>query len=248
MSHERTHTPTLDRERTDLLRTFLTVEAAADVASVAPSWPHGRRRWVAGIAAAFLLGTGMFAANAVAGGPGPAPVRSANALSIESNDGWTTVRIEDIDADPQAVLDELHAAGIKAGLDHLTVGADGHTVTVGSGAGTAGVVGMVGSRHGDRGLVGLSVSLPAGVEPPAIPAGAGTSAIGGSSSAGVVASSGDSGDSGGAGGPSAQVSGDAPPAPAGDQDQFESLGVRFGADGSVSIRNGSDNRVVVYVQ
>lgn len=237
MSHDRTSAPTLDAERTGQLRTFLTVEAAADAATARPIRSHGRRRLVGGIAAAFLLGAGLFAANAIAGGPGPAQVGSANALSIETDGGWTTVRIEDIDADPQAVLDELHDAGIAAELDRLAVSSDGGAVSVGSGAGEAGVVGMVGSGHGDRGLVGLSVSLPAGAALPALP---------GPSSDEPQASTSDSRIEGG---PSTQVSGGGPGSElGGDPGQLESLGVRFGADGSVSIRNDAGNRVIVYVQ
>ena len=112
-----TTTPTLDRDRTDQIRTFLAVTAAADMATTSANGPHRasstrRRRLVGGVAAALVLGGGLFAANAVIGGPGPA--RTPRAVAVESNGGWTTIRLLDAQADPQAVVDQLEAAGIDA--------------------------------------------------------------------------------------------------------------------------------------
>lgn len=96
---------TLVAERTDQVRTFLTVEAAADVASVPPS--PVRRRLVAGTVAALLLAGGLVAATSI-GGPAP------SAVAYETVDGWTTIRLVDAEADPEAVVQELVAAGFDA--------------------------------------------------------------------------------------------------------------------------------------
>lgn len=166
-------TSTLDPQRTGQLRTFLTVEAAAD-ATQAPADPvhRGRRRVLGGVAAAAVLGAGLFATASVAGGPGsgPAGVETAHAVTIEeSAPGWTKIAIADLDADPDAVVAELQAAGIAARRDRLPIerDADGR-VTLrsfdqeeldaqqqGGGFSVVGVGGV-----GDGGLAGLTVSAP----------------------------------------------------------------------------------------
>lgn len=161
--------PTLDDQRTDQLRTFLTVEAAADAASGLRSTPARRgRRLVGGIAAAAVLGGGLFAVASVAGGPssGPVAVQSANAVAIESAEpGWTRISIADIDADPDAVVAELQAAGIAAERRPLGMTRDDQgRVTLESmeeQAPTGGGFTMVGlGSAGDQGFAGLTISAP----------------------------------------------------------------------------------------
>ncbi len=127
-----TTTPTLDTDRTDQLRTFLVTEAAADAASSSsPAHRPHRVRLVVGIAAAVLL-AGAITVGTSLGGPG---AERADAVAIEQADGWTTVRLIDIDADPQAVVDELQAAGIDARVGDATevgLGPDGADLTDGS--------------------------------------------------------------------------------------------------------------------
>lgn len=122
--HHSPHAPlTLDPERTDQLRTLVTVRAAAEsAASLAPP-PHRGRRVAAGVVAAGVLGGAIFTATSLAGSPG-APdtpltrVEQANALEIrKSSDGWTSIDIKDIDADPADVVRELEAAGINAQVE-----------------------------------------------------------------------------------------------------------------------------------
>lgn len=107
-------TATLDPERTDQLRTFLVVEAAADLAQ-ARSARQGRagttvRRLAIGGMAAALLVVSLIALDA--------GTRSndhrAEAISITREDGWTTLKLNDPGADADDVLAELHAAGIRA--------------------------------------------------------------------------------------------------------------------------------------
>lgn len=102
------HLPTLDPERTEQLRTFLATEAAATAAS--PAHPSNRTRLVLGVAAALLLG-GALTIGSSFRDDGSAP---AAAVAIEQADGWTTIRLNDICADPEAVVDELSAAGVEA--------------------------------------------------------------------------------------------------------------------------------------
>src|SRR4051794_39727263 len=102
-------TPTLDDDRTAQLRTFLTVEAARSLADGSADHPAPflarHRRVAAGAAAATLLGGGIFAVTAITGGPGPAHVDQAVAISVD--DGWTTIDLLDVHADPDAVLAQL---------------------------------------------------------------------------------------------------------------------------------------------
>jgi hypothetical protein len=162
-----TTTPTLDPERTAQLRTFLTVEAAAD--AVAARRRPVRRIAVGAaatttLAAALLVGTTL-----VDGSTGSGP--RAEALAIERTaDGWTTIRIADIDADPDAVLAELRAAGFEARHEPLVVqrsGPNGEQVTIGSserpGTASFGVAGT--GEPGQQGLAGLTVEFPEGEAP-----------------------------------------------------------------------------------
>lgn len=215
-----TVTPTLDVERTAQLRTFLTVEAAADAART-PSvglLGTGRRRVLVGAAAALLLGGSLFAADAIVGAPGPAGV--ASAVEITQEDGWTTVRLLDLDADPDDVVAQLEAAAIPVRRVPVpvTMGPDGtRTVTVedmnaaagmptGDGATVyAGATGGV----GERGLVALSVSRVGPID---------------------------------GGGGSAESTRDAAIR------DWQANGARFNDDGSMSIRTGSGNEVVVFTE
>jgi hypothetical protein len=221
-----TTTPTLDPERTDRLRTFLVTEAAADVAAGSaarrPTLTPARRRALAGAVAVLVLGGAFVAAEAV-GGPAPA------AIAVEVDGEWTTIRLVDIDADPDAVVAELVAAGFAAERQTLeVVHREGSEVTEYSvydvsdpDAPAVVGVGSVG-EGGDRGLVGLSVQLPEG----AVPAGAPVSG-------GRV------------------VETDEVPAVAGPggvatvEDGLLGAGVRFEADGGISVRAGADVTIVV---
>ncbi len=112
--------PTLDPERTDHVGTFLTIEAAADVAATAPDLDRlggspVRRRLVGGIAASVVLGGALFASNGIVGGPGPAEVPAA--VAIEHADGWTTIEILDPQASPTQIEAALDAAGIDARVE-----------------------------------------------------------------------------------------------------------------------------------
>lgn len=221
--------PTLDQERTDQLRTFLTVEAAADAVAHAPGRPraHGGRRLLAGGVAAVVLAGVALLATSIGGGPGtPTATRAEAAVAIEVDDGWTTVRLADIDADPDQVVAELRAAGIvahrerlqgisvdevtgevlleSAGAEPIETGPSRMTVI---GASTVGADGAV--PPGTRGLAGISVKVPDHI---AIPPD----------------------------GPEAQMD----PESAFHQDMAD-FGVRLGDDGSVSVRNGSAAEIVV---
>lgn len=105
-----THTPTLDPHRLDQLRTFLVSEAAGQVtdAQRRPLVGSRSRRFAVGAVTAVALGAGLVAVSTVRpGGTDPA-------LAITTEGEWTSVRMVDVDADPQAVVDELVAAGIDA--------------------------------------------------------------------------------------------------------------------------------------
>jgi len=106
-----THTTNLTPDRLDQLRTFLVTEAVADTAaSRRPTGPASHRRRVAVVAvAAVLLGGGLVVSTLAPGGTEPA-------LAITTEDDWTTVRLADVEADAQRVVDELVAAGIDARL------------------------------------------------------------------------------------------------------------------------------------
>jgi hypothetical protein len=239
-------TPTLDAERTDQLRHYLTAEAAAGVTAgrvihlVPRSRPGRRVALVAG--AAVIVGGALFAGSAVVGGPGShAP---AAAVAFEEDGAWTTIRLADMDADPQAVLDELHAAGFDAQLDTMhvtrTTGPDGQeTVSLDdpAAAGSAGTTTFMSVQAGDLGLLGLSVSLPDSAgEAPIVDDGGPTTDVGGATEAqGEV-------------GPATEVGGSADAGALDEIDAwYEDHGVRFEDDGSVSVRNGADLTIVVFV-
>ncbi len=223
-----TSTPTLDPERTDQIRSFLVVEAAADAARRPPVLTPARRRVAVGAAAALLLAGGIVAVQAV-GGDAPA------AIAVEVDGEWTTIRLVDIDADPDAVVADLIAAGFDAErqlLPVITVDTDGRTLTheVESDRSGAGVVAITHAREdgGAHGIVGLSVSLPEDVRPPAPP---GAPEHGGATIETEAA--------------------DARTGPGGVavvEDGLVDAGVRFEDDGGVSLRTGTDATIIVYTE
>lgn len=186
MTTVRPSTATLDPDRTERLRAFLTTEAAADLASAPGPVARARRprrRLAVGVVAALALGGVAFAATAVVDGPGPTRSAPALALAIERSDGWTTIRLRDPDATPEAVIAELGAAGIDArvevvdltpdasGVVDLPIGAQ-IEVEDGDDPGTAhgGWLSTLGTSTvgiysfdsvGAGGMAGLSVDVPA---------------------------------------------------------------------------------------
>lgn len=166
-----TTTPTLDPERTAQLRTFLTVEAAADVArtDAATALRHPGRRLALGALATVVVAAGLVVGATVlewSTGGG----RRAEALAIEREGDWTTIRIADIDADPDAVLTELRAAGFDARHEPLVVersGPNGEQITIHPnerpGHTSVGVAST--GESGQQGLAGLTVELPEGEGP-----------------------------------------------------------------------------------
>ncbi len=226
MDQPTTIEPTLDHQRIDQLRTFLTVEAAADVAARrAPTAHRGRRRLLGGVVAATALGVGLFAAAAIGGGPrsGPASVQTAHAVSIEqAAPGWTKVTIADVDADPDAVVAELQAAGIDARRETLPVerdeqgrlllrsfdraGEDGHGFSM---------VGLADTGSaGEGGLAGLTVEAPDADPSP-------LDDLTGASSEQIEAEF---------------------------QAYLQGLGAKMGADGSIEVRNDAGLTVVVLTE
>lgn len=179
-----TTTPTLDPERTDQMRTFIVVEAASSTALASPARrPVGvRRTALAGAAAAALAAGGLVVVattDAPTGsdrataadptdpgrtGPPPAP-GDLRTIAVERSDGWTTVRLVDIDADPDAVVADLVAAGFAAERGILDVSDDAlgqRTVSAGDGESEIPTfIAVTPGEAGDGGLVGLSVHLPA---------------------------------------------------------------------------------------
>jgi len=217
-----TPTPTLDAQRTDQLRSFLTVEAAADAARRRPVLTPARRRLVVGATAALLLAGGLVAVQSV-GGSAPA------AIAVEVDGEWTTVRIADIDADPDAVVADLRDAGFDAERRTLEVlrTDDGNRVAVGLGDdapdGARGAVSVGGGGEGGaHGLVGLSVTLPDDVAPPSAPGESGRTleidpVDAQTSDGGVLVV----------------------------EDDLLGAGIRFEPDGGVSLRAGTDATIVV---
>ena len=106
--------PTIDDERHAQLRSYLLreVSPAADVALVPRGHPHRRPLLVTGLAAV-LAAAGLTTAAMFTGGPTGTPAAEA-AVAIEHEEGWTTIRLLDVNADPDAVLAELLSAGIDA--------------------------------------------------------------------------------------------------------------------------------------
>lgn len=251
MKDQHTHpTPTLDEERTEQLRTFLTVEAAADVAAASAPLRSGRRRLALGALTAVLLAGGLLASTTIIGSPGAS---RADAVAIQEDDGWINIRIVDVDADPEAVVDELRAAGIDA-----RVGEPGEAgVVAGPGAGGEGITGLsVETADGNGvGMVsvgpggalpvpdgGPPIEVPSGVDPddPSITAPAVTTVD-------AVEATGEvSGSTGVIAGSDTTSDGDvALPAPDISED-LDASGVRFEDDGSISIRAGADVTVLVF--
>ena len=185
-----------------------------------------RRRVVVGATAALLLAGGLVAVQSV-GGPAPA------AIAVEVAGEWTTVRLVDIDADPDAVVAQLRDAGFTAERQTLDVvrteDGDGFSVSVEDSADSAGIIAMaVGSEGGEHGVVGLTVAVPEGTELAPPPEGgevpgaqAGGSPTGEPTSM-AIASRGSLAD-----------------------DSLLAEGIRFEADGGVSLRAGTDVTIVV---
>jgi hypothetical protein len=226
-----TSEPTLDAERLARLRTFLVVQAAADAVqpvgiSAAGLLGTGSRRFIAGTAVALLLGGGLFTANALAGGPGP--TRIDQAVAITEDDGWTTIRVVDLDADPDAVVAQLEAAGIPAIRARYRLYANSLPV------GSYTVVYDL-TLDSDPNQLDPSLVDPGKIEPTPSP-----DAMVASPRGGIALAI--------AHGPAALPEGERPrplPRP-GDGSGLDPETVRINADGSVSIRDGSDNTVMVY--
>lgn len=167
-------TSTLDPERAQQMRSFLLDEvrhspAVAPSAARSRSVPSTGRRVLVGIGAASMIGAGLFGVNAVVGGPGPAAVDQA--VAIETEGAWTTIRLKDPDATPEAVLAQLEAAGIAARIEEVptdpsdsVVGYMNSGLSFTSGPATPSSEGAAGQvvlpAAGEGGLVALTVSLP----------------------------------------------------------------------------------------
>jgi hypothetical protein len=135
---------TLDGDRANRFGTFLTVEAAAGVASTRSAHRSPRRRALAGVAAAGVLAGGLLAVNAVVGGPGPAAVDPA--VAIEQANGWTTISITDPDATPAEIEAALEAVGIDARVEQANRHAGPFAPAPGTdGNGSKGVVSFLGA-------------------------------------------------------------------------------------------------------
>lgn len=239
-------TPTLDPERTAQLRTFLVTEAAADAASTSTSPARRPRhlRLAVGVTAAVLLAGSLTVASGLTG-TGSEP---ADAVAIEQADGWTTVRLIDVDADPQAVVDELRAAGIEARV--------GDADEVGTSAtGATGVTGLSAESTDGSVGVGMLSAVPLSGAPGDGSPGAGATsdaAVGDAEPIEVDGATGVIGETETvpAGTPTEPSTGEAIELPAEQAEaldrQLEDAGIRFGDGGEISIRNGADVRVVVY--
>lgn len=119
-----TTTAVLRGRRVDQMRTFLTVEAAADSARSAVDRRRTVRRGLAGVAVAGILGVGLVATASIAAHPGSGPVSvsPASALAIEdTGDGWVTVTINDRLASADQAVRQLEDAGLAATVlvDHV---------------------------------------------------------------------------------------------------------------------------------
>ncbi|MGB3412868.1 MAG: hypothetical protein WBA45_16940 [Microthrixaceae bacterium] len=181
MQQENPSHSTLDAERTDQLRTLLTAEATANTASISDGYGFARRRLlIGGVAATLIIGAGVFTVASNAGSPpsgsvvasnaggspsGPVMVKTACAVTIEkAAGGWTTLSIADINADPDAVVAELQAAGIEARKEPLGLlsDADGRLLLsrdqIAVDRSSLTMLGI--SDVGDSGLAGLTVQAP----------------------------------------------------------------------------------------
>lgn len=169
--------------------------------------------------------------------PGGAP--PAAAVAIDEEGGWTTVRIVDPDAAPEAVLAELEAAGIDARIERIDR-PDGPAIGTLPDGGDFAVIGFDGD---DTGLIGITIDVaavlpdpdPSEPSPPktitegsaTVPAESTTPDHGGDASTR----------------PGEPMDGlDGPPI----AEALEDAGVRIQGD-SVSIRHGSDVELVLIV-
>jgi hypothetical protein len=152
--------PTLDDERHAQLRSYLIREVgpAADIAPTPRRHAHRRPLLVTG-AAAVLAAAGLTIGAVFTGGPTGTPAAEA-AVAIEHEEGWTTIRLLDVNADPDAVLAELRSAGIDARIDtHDNVYTDARdTGTV-----------ILGMDAAPDGTVALAVVIPPELAPDVIP-------------------------------------------------------------------------------
>lgn len=148
--------PTLDDERHAQLRSYLIREIgpAADVAPTPRRHAHRRPLLVTGVAAV-LAAAGLTIGAVFTGGPTGTPAAEA-AVAIEHEEGWTTIRLLDVNADPDAVLAQLQSAGIDA-----RIGTEDSLFTEPPGTGTA-VVQMIPAVDGE---VTLAVALPPELQP-----------------------------------------------------------------------------------
>lgn len=227
MPQENLAQSTLDAERTDHLRTLLTAEAAASTASTSGGYRFASRRLlIGGVAAALIIGAGVFTFASNAGGPpsgsvvasnaggspsGPVMVKTAYVTIEKAAGGWTTLSIADINADPDAVVAELQAAGIEARKEPLGTlsDADGRLLLssdqVAVDRSSLTMLGI--SDVGDSGLAGLTVQAPSA-------------------------------------GPSPFNDGSTPDKAVIDAYMVR-VGAQFNGDGSISIRNDADLTVIV---
>ena len=107
--------PSLDDHRADQLRTILTVAAAADLArTTADQHPHRARRRLAVVGfAALLLAGAVVLTDQAPGGPRPQPAE-ASVVSIEEEQGWQVISLIDPAATGAQVVEQLEASGIEA--------------------------------------------------------------------------------------------------------------------------------------
>jgi hypothetical protein len=148
-----THSPTLSPDRFEQIRTFLTEEAATAPADSRGRLLAGSRRRGLAVGAAALTLSGVLAVTTLR----PGGTEAALAVTVE--DGWTVVRLSDVDADAQAVRDELVAAGIDA-----RIGPVGPDPDLPSGQGLS-IVGVVGDLMLPDASYGLSIVIPGGTGP-----------------------------------------------------------------------------------
>jgi hypothetical protein len=152
--------PTLDDARHAQLRSYLIreVSPAADIAPTPRRHAHRRPLLVTGVATV-LAAAGLTIGAVFTGGPTGTPAAEA-AVAIEHEEGWTTIRLLDVNADPDAVLAELRSAGIDARIDtHDNVYSDARdTGTV--------ILGMDAAADG---TVALAVVIPPELAPGVIP-------------------------------------------------------------------------------
>jgi hypothetical protein len=109
--------PTLDDARHAQLRSYLIreVSPAADIAPTPRRQNHRRPLLATGVATV-LAAAGLTIGAVFTAGPTGTPAAEA-AVAIEHQDGWTTIRLLDVNADPDAVLAQLQSAGIDARID-----------------------------------------------------------------------------------------------------------------------------------